>query len=89
MNPCRLAHFAAFSAGWRHKQSCRVEAVAHAAAQRRYNTLSLLDYYMGPGRLHKDDISWNPSDPNVLRMTLPGMGAPPCHLPGSLAGPVR
>ncbi len=41
--------------------------------QRRYNTLSLLDYYMGPGRLHKDDISWNSSDPNVLKMTLPGM----------------
>ena len=44
----------------------------HAAMQRRYNTLSLLDYYLGQGRMQKDDISWNYSDPNVLTMTLPG-----------------
>ncbi|CAL5226960.1 g9845 [Coccomyxa viridis] len=39
---------------------------------RRYNTLSLLDYYLGHGRMQKDDINWNYSDPNVLTMTLPG-----------------
>lgn len=54
--------------------------MARVAGQRRFNTLSLLDYYMGPGQLHKDDIAWTPSDPNVLRMTLPGMGFPPCRL---------
>ncbi len=43
-----------------------------AALQRRYNTLSLLDYYLGHGRMQKDDINWNYSDPNVLTMTLPG-----------------
>lgn len=40
--------------------------------QRRYNTLSLLDYYLGHGRMRKDDINWNVNDPNVLTMTLPG-----------------
>ena len=40
--------------------------------QRRYNTLSLLDYYLGHGRMRKDDINWNVEDPNVLTMTLPG-----------------
>ena len=44
---------------------------------------------MGPGKLHKDDITWNPSDPNVLKMTLPGMhpscllGLALCSLPKS------
>jgi hypothetical protein len=41
-------------------------------AQRRFNTLSLLDHYLGSGRVSSDDISWNPSDPNVLSMALPG-----------------
>ena len=40
--------------------------------QRRYNTLSLLDYYLGHGRMRKGDINWNVNDPNVLTMTLPG-----------------
>ena len=62
------------SACWRHKLGCGPEGLLRVwLPQRRYNTLSLLDYYMGPGSLRKDDISWNSSDPNVLRMTLPGM----------------
>ena len=32
---------------------------------------------MGPGQLRKEDIDWNPNDPNVLQMALPG---PPCTL---------
>ncbi len=42
--------------------------------QRRFNTLSLLDYYLGPGKLIAQDIAWNPNDPNVLNMALPGVG---------------
>ena len=41
--------------------------------QRRFNTLSLLDYYLGPGKLTAQDIAWNPNDPNVLNMALPGV----------------
>ena len=41
--------------------------------QRRFNTLSLLDHYLGPGQLRAQDIDWNPNDPNVLQMALPGM----------------
>jgi hypothetical protein len=40
--------------------------------QRRFNTLSLLDHYLGPGQLRAQDIDWNPNDPNVLQMALPG-----------------
>lgn len=39
---------------------------------RRFNTLSLLDYYLGPGKLIAQDIAWNPNDPNILNMALPG-----------------
>lgn len=46
--------------------------ILHAALQRRYNTLSLLDYYLGHGRMQKDDLNWNYNDPNLLTMTLPG-----------------
>ena len=44
--------------------------------QRRFNTLSLLDYYLGPGKLTAQDIAWNPNDPNVLNMALPGVASP-------------
>ena len=40
--------------------------------QRRYNTLSLLDHYLGHGKMSNGDIAWNASDPNLLSMTLPG-----------------
>lgn len=44
----------------------------YVCLQRRFNTLSLLDYYLGPGKLVTQDIAWNPNDPNVLNMALPG-----------------
>ena len=40
--------------------------------QRRYNTLSLLDHYLGHGRMSNSDIAWSAADPNLLSMTLPG-----------------
>ena len=40
--------------------------------QRRYNTLSLLDYYLGHGKMSNSDIAWSAADPNLLSMTLPG-----------------
>ena len=40
--------------------------------QRRYNTLSLLDYYLGHGKMSNRDIAWSAADPNLLSMTLPG-----------------
>ncbi|CAK0786139.1 hypothetical protein CVIRNUC_009352 [Coccomyxa viridis] len=39
---------------------------------RRYNTLSLLDYYLGHGKMSNSDIAWSAADPNLLSMTLPG-----------------
>ena len=40
--------------------------------QRRYNTLSLLDHYLGHGKMSNSDIAWSAADPNLLSMTLPG-----------------
>lgn len=58
--------------GGHFQHSSTVLTVLHAALQRRYNTLSLLDYYLGHGRMQKDDLNWNYNDPNLLTMTLPG-----------------
>lgn len=38
---------------------------------RRYNTASLLGAYYGPGTDFAGRITWNPEDPNVLRLSLP------------------
>lgn len=39
---------------------------------RRYNTASLLEMYYGPDSPIGDTIQWNPADPNILQLRLPG-----------------
>lgn len=42
---------------------------------RQFNTSSLLEMYNGPGRGMRDSINWDPNDPNILKVSLPGNGS--------------
>ncbi len=39
---------------------------------RRFNTASLLEVYMGRDAAGPDAVAWSPDDPNILTMSLPG-----------------
>jgi hypothetical protein len=41
---------------------------------RRFNTAALLASYYGPKADFSGRIAWNPNDPNVLSLTVPGQG---------------
>jgi hypothetical protein len=47
---------------------------------RRFNTASLLEVYMGREAAGQDAVSWSPDDPNVLTMSLPGVREPGLYL---------
>lgn len=39
---------------------------------RRFNTASLMNVYLGRGMVDEQGVSWNPDDPNRLSFQLPG-----------------
>lgn len=39
---------------------------------RRFNTASLMNVYLGRGVVDEQGVSWNPDDPNRLSFQLPG-----------------
>ena len=39
---------------------------------RRFNTASLMNLYLGQGTVEEQGVSWNPDDPNRLSFQLPG-----------------
>lgn len=43
---------------------------------RRFNTSSLMNLYMGRGAVQEESVKWDPEDPNKLFVQLPGLPFP-------------
>ena len=52
--------------------SAAVPLKLRSGEQRHFNTAHLLAHYMGDKALSGDAIAWNPNDPNILSIRLPG-----------------